>query len=191
MAVESIPWPNLHERMFRRTQGSNPRPSAQQAEAHPTELAGPAEKRYLFTNCILIISPYRGNVHQWNGTSLQRGSVLPDELLLYWIQIQINLTHFNAISVDGIKNCVVITCGIINIKRVHNLILHNMVPLYGAPEGAYVVERTSRITKNNEMYKTVVGSEVVLYVWLCGFPQRSVFVMSCWYLVLCDLSHLE
>ena len=31
---------NLHERMFCRTGGSNPRPSEYQADAHPTELPG-------------------------------------------------------------------------------------------------------------------------------------------------------
>ena len=37
---------NLHKRMFCRTLGSNPRLSEYQADAHPTELLGPAEKIY-------------------------------------------------------------------------------------------------------------------------------------------------
>ena len=38
MVVEIISWPNLNERMFCRTWGSDPRPSAYQADAHPIEL---------------------------------------------------------------------------------------------------------------------------------------------------------
>ena len=41
MVVESFSWPNLNERMFCRSWGSNPRPSAYQADAHPMELPRP------------------------------------------------------------------------------------------------------------------------------------------------------
>ena len=64
--MESISGPNLPKTIFRRTRGSNPRPSAHQAEAHLTELVGLFDASAMKTAKRLLgrrPHKFRGNVN--------------------------------------------------------------------------------------------------------------------------------
>ena len=98
MVRATFSWPNLNERMFCRTWGSNARPSAYQADAHPIELPRPAKSM----------------MWKWNSDWWQTLDTYSNELSLFrFVQILNGIIYYQFAVIWPMPRCrsnVIIYC---------------------------------------------------------------------------------